>query len=86
MMHRSSIPKLVRPLNVICARTLLAKGEKPVCVTGCPMRILDQGNIDELKKKYQGVSHVKGMPEPKTKLSLIIKPHCSAVMNCKKGE
>lgn len=84
MMHRN--PKIGKTAKCDMCKDLLAKGEKPVCVTGCPMRVLDQGNIDELKKKYQGVNHVKGMPEPKTKLSLIIKPHCSAVMNCKKGE
>lgn len=61
-------------------KDLIAKGEKPVCVAGCPMRVLDYGKVDELKKKYQGVAQVKGMPEPKTKPSLLITPHRSAVI------
>ena len=31
----------------------LAIGKKPVCVSGCPMRALDVGPIDELKAKYK---------------------------------
>lgn len=65
---------------------LLAKGEKPVCVTGCPMRVLDQGNLDELKKKYQGVDQIKGIPEPKTKPSLVIKSHRSAKLEAGLGK
>lgn len=30
----------------------LAMDKKPVCVSGCPMRALDVGPIDELKTKY----------------------------------
>lgn len=59
---------------------LIVQGEMPVCVSACPMRVFDHGNVDELKKKYQGVDRVKGMPEPKTKPSLVITPHRSAVM------
>lgn len=65
-------------------KDLLAKGEKPVCVTSCPMRVLDYGTVDELKKIYQGVDQIKGMPEPNTKPSLVITPHRSAVMNSRK--
>ncbi|MBI2857590.1 MAG: 4Fe-4S dicluster domain-containing protein [Chloroflexi bacterium] len=30
----------------------LEEGKQPICVAGCPMRALDSGPIDELKKKY----------------------------------
>ncbi|MCX6012263.1 MAG: hypothetical protein NTV30_02385, partial [Chloroflexi bacterium] len=30
----------------------LEENKKPICVDGCPMRALDSGPIEELKKKY----------------------------------
>jgi anaerobic dimethyl sulfoxide reductase subunit B (iron-sulfur subunit) len=33
----------------------LELGKKPICVTGCPMRALDAGPIDELRAKYKAV-------------------------------
>jgi anaerobic dimethyl sulfoxide reductase subunit B (iron-sulfur subunit) len=33
----------------------LAMDKKPICVSGCPMRALDAGPIDELKAKYNAV-------------------------------
>lgn len=59
---------------------LIANGEQPVCVAACPMRVLEHGNLSELKKRYQGVNQVKGMPVPDTKPSIVIKPHRSAVI------
>ena len=31
------------------------EGKKPICVSGCPMRALDAGPIDELRAKYGDV-------------------------------
>lgn len=73
-------PKTGKTSKCDMCKDLLAKGEKPVCVTGCPMRVLDLDDLDELRKKYQGVDQIKGMPEPKTKPSVVIKPHRSAVI------
>lgn len=37
----------------------LVMDKKPICVSGCPMRALDAGPIDELKKKYNGVGEAE---------------------------
>jgi anaerobic dimethyl sulfoxide reductase subunit B (iron-sulfur subunit) len=37
----------------------LAMQKKPVCVSGCPMRALDAGPIDELKEKYKVVGEAE---------------------------
>lgn len=63
-------------------KDLLAKGEKPICVDACPMRALDFGDIEELKKKYQGTADVKGLPSSRiTKPNLVIHPHKNAGKN-----
>ncbi|MEH7352260.1 DMSO/selenate family reductase complex B subunit [Neobacillus drentensis] len=41
---------------------LIDKGENPACVGACPMRALDYGPIDELRKKYGNVRDIKGLP------------------------
>lgn len=79
-------PQLGKTGKCDMCKDLLAKDEKPVCVTGCPMRVLDHGDLDELRQKYQGVDQIKGMPEPKTKPALVITPHRSAVMKSRKVE
>jgi anaerobic dimethyl sulfoxide reductase subunit B (iron-sulfur subunit) len=33
----------------------LTEGRRPICVSGCPMRALDSGPLEELKEKYGGV-------------------------------
>lgn len=63
-------------------KDLLAKGEKPICVDACPMRALDYGDIEDLKKKYQGTADVKGLPDSRiTQPSLVIHPHRNAGKN-----
>ena len=37
-----------------------AEGKKPICVSGCPMRSLDAGPIDELRAKYGDVRNAEG--------------------------
>lgn len=52
----------------------LEAGELPVCVTSCPLRALDAGDIDELKQKYQGVQQIHPMPDASiTEPNIVIK-------------
>lgn len=58
----------------------LEAGKKPVCVSACPMRALDFGEIDELRERYGSCSSTKGMPdEAITQPSLVISPHKDAL-------
>ncbi|WP_042457443.1 DMSO/selenate family reductase complex B subunit [Neobacillus dielmonensis] len=58
---------------------LQEKGEDPVCVATCPMRAIEFGPIDELRKKYGNVSQIKGMPSDTiTNPNLVITPHKDA--------
>lgn len=53
---------------------LLEKGEAAACVAACSTRALEVGELSDLKKKYNGVADVNGLPSSKeTKPSLIIK-------------
>ena len=58
---------------------LIDRGEQPVCVTACPMRALDFGDLSELSQKYSGSNSVYPLPDPNlTGPSIIIKPHRDA--------
>ncbi len=60
---------------------LQEKGEDPVCVATCPMRAIEFGPIEELRKKYGKVNQIKGMPSPKlTRPNIVITPHRDAKM------
>jgi anaerobic dimethyl sulfoxide reductase subunit B (iron-sulfur subunit) len=53
----------------------LAEKKNPVCVDACPMRALDFGPMDELKKKYGDVKEVEGFSHSEeTNPSIIFKP------------
>ncbi len=41
---------------------LLAKGERPACVDGCPFRAIDFGPLDELRAKYGTLSDPAPLP------------------------
>jgi len=63
----------------LCA-DLVDKGEQPACVAACQMRVLEFGDIDELRKKHGDTSAIKGLPESGiTKPSLTIKPKKEAM-------
>ncbi len=55
---------------------LLDQGEVPACVSACPMRALDFGDLSELRQKYVGSNQVSPLPAPSlTGPAVIIKPH-----------
>jgi anaerobic dimethyl sulfoxide reductase subunit B (iron-sulfur subunit) len=57
----------------------LDKGKKPVCISACPMRVLDCGELGELREKYGSCSSIKGLPNDNiTQPSLVISPHRAA--------
>jgi len=65
---------------------LVEKGEDPACVAACPVRVLEAGDIEELRKKYKGTDQVAGMADPKiTKPSITITPHKNALGNRRGG-
>lgn len=60
---------------------LQEKGEDPVCVTSCPMRAIEYGPIEELRKKYGTISQIIGMPSDTiTHPNIVITPHKDAKM------
>jgi len=58
-----------------------AQSKEPACVAACPMRVLEWGRIDELRKKHpEATSEVHGLPTPKTTSpNTIYTPHRHAV-------
>jgi len=55
---------------------LIDQGEPPVCVSACPMRALDFGDLLELSQKYEGSNQVYPLPAASlTGPAIIIKPH-----------
>jgi anaerobic dimethyl sulfoxide reductase subunit B len=56
-------------------------GEDPVCVSTCPMRAIEFGPVEKLRKKYGSVSQIKGMPSHSiTQPNIVITPHKDAKM------
>lgn len=61
---------------------LQAKGEEPVCVSTCPMRAIEYGPVDDLRRKYGSVSQIKGMPSNSiTNPNIVITPHKDAKLS-----
>jgi anaerobic dimethyl sulfoxide reductase subunit B len=58
---------------------LQEKGEEPVCVSTCPMRAIEFGPVEKLRKKYGSISQIKGMPKASiTHPNIVITPHKDA--------
>ncbi|MDR0500896.1 MAG: 4Fe-4S binding protein [Coriobacteriales bacterium] len=58
---------------------LVAKDERPLCVSGCLMRALDWGELDSLQAKYgKGNVEVEPLPADSTTPSLVLNPHRSS--------
>ncbi len=51
------------------------EGKKPICVTGCPMRALDAGPLEEMETKYGKLHHAVGLVyDSKVQPAVITKP------------
>ncbi|MBM3293184.1 MAG: dimethylsulfoxide reductase subunit B [Candidatus Aminicenantes bacterium] len=57
----------------------LDQGLPPVCVRACPMRALDFGPVEELRRRPGGTADVHPLPPSSvTKPAVVIKPHGQA--------
>ncbi|MDR2196720.1 MAG: 4Fe-4S dicluster domain-containing protein [Coriobacteriales bacterium] len=55
---------------------LIAEGDKPLCVSGCLMRALDFGELEELKSLYgEGDVEIEPLPADSTGPSVVLAPH-----------
>ena len=72
------VPILVKEKNkaVKCdmCRDRIAEGKRPICVEACPLRALEWGDMDELKKAHPDAVHaIAPMADPSiTNPSVII--------------
>jgi len=56
------------------------QGNSPACVTACPMRALDFGELRTLQEKYGRLNEVYPLPRANlTRPALVIRPHKDAV-------
>ncbi len=59
----------------------LAEGKKPSCITACPMRVLDIGELEELEKEHGKSNEIFPMPRAHyTQPAIVVKPHRDARM------
>ena len=64
----------------------LDRGEPPACVTACPGRALDFGDLDELRKKYGEIRQIFPLPDPsQAEPALVIRPHPDAAKAAGRG-
>jgi anaerobic dimethyl sulfoxide reductase subunit B (iron-sulfur subunit) len=62
----------------LCAPDL-ARGEAPACVAACPMRVLEVGDLAELRARHGAGAQVYPLPaERHTRPALGVAPHASA--------
>lgn len=60
----------------------LEEGKHPSCVAACPMRVLDFGEISELRNKYGSEAEIFPLASfHHTKPSVVVKPHKSYSKN-----
>ena len=66
---------------------LQAQGEKPACVDGCPYRVLEFGDIEELRAKHGNLNNVAPMPDPSlTKPAVVYSPHKNTRTSATSGQ
>lgn len=62
----------------LCAPDL-ARGEQPACVAACPMRVLEVGDLVELRARHGAGAQVYPLPsESHTRPALVVAPHAAA--------
>jgi len=55
---------------------LVAKGQNPVCVDACVMRVLEYGELEDLRAKYGSVAEIEPLPSASiTNPSFVMTPH-----------
>ena len=60
---------------------LMVAGEQPPCVTICPQRALEVGELTDLQSKHGNLAMIEPMPSPNhTRPSIVITPHWHAQM------
>lgn len=59
---------------------LIESGKDPVCISSCPMRALDYGELEVLQQKCGNINETDGLPSSNiTKPALVITPHKNAI-------
>lgn len=57
------------------------QGKNPACVDACPTRVIEFGDIEELRAKYGTVDNIYPLPDPSiTQPNLVLKPHRQAII------
>ena len=57
----------------------LAQGRDPACVAACPSRVLDFGELEELRTRHGDAADIEPLPDPAiTRPNLVITPHRDA--------
>lgn len=55
-------------------------GRNPSCVDACPMRVLEFGEMNDLRKKYGEISEIHPLPDKNlTRPAIVIKPHKDSI-------
>lgn len=70
-----------------CKDRVINEGKQPICVESCPLRALDYGPIDEIRKKYGKIAEVAPFPaysQTKPNIALALNKNCKPVGD-KKG-
>lgn len=56
------------------------EGKNPSCVDACPMRVLEFGELKELKNKYGDVAEIYPLPDASiTKPAIVVNPHKDSI-------
>ncbi len=73
------------PVNKVMTKCTLchdyiANGKAPVCVSACPMRVIEYGELETLKKAHPDHHNIFPLPMPVfTQPSLLVRPHRSQI-------
>ena len=61
---------------------LQAQGQKPACVDACVMRVLQYGDLEELRAEHGNAASIEPLPSAElTAPALVITPHKHAQMS-----